>query len=83
MVHQLRKSENLPLAAPYLKTVQKENLTAVNEALNELYIEEEDYPSLRTSIDDFDNFDQLALAQKTEKHEVRRPSLKLIAETYH
>ena len=70
VVHQLRKSENLPLAAPYLKSVQKENLTAVNEALNELYIEEEDYPSLRTSIDDFDNFDQLALAQKTEKHEL-------------
>ena len=35
VVHQLRKSESLSLAAPYLKTVQKENLSAVNEALNE------------------------------------------------
>lgn len=70
VVHLLRKSENLPLAMPYLKNVQKENLTAVNEALNELYIDEEDYQSLRTSIDDYDNFDQIYLAQKTEKHEL-------------
>lgn len=42
----------------------------MNEALNELYIEEEDYESLRGSIDDFDNFEQLALAQKVEKHEL-------------
>lgn len=70
VVHQLRKCEALALASPYLKSVQKENLTAVNEALNELYIEEEDYESLRSSIDDFDNFEQLALAQKVEKHEL-------------
>lgn len=70
VVHLLRKSENLPLAMPYLKNVQKENLTAVNEALNELYIEEEDYQNVRTSIDEYDNFDQIYLAQKTEKHEL-------------
>jgi clathrin heavy chain len=39
VVHQLRKAEHLPLAAEYLKSVQKENIAAVNEALNELYIE--------------------------------------------
>jgi clathrin heavy chain len=70
VVHQLRKAEALAVAAPYLKSVQKENLTAVNEALNELYIEEEDYESLRSSIDEFDNFEQLVLAQKVEKHEL-------------
>ena len=70
VVHQMRKLENLPLVLPYLKSVQKENLSAVNEAVNELYIEEEDYESLHQSIDDYDNFDQIALAQKIEKHEL-------------
>mmetsp|Transcript_15803 Transcript_15803/g.20869 ORF Transcript_15803/g.20869 Transcript_15803/m.20869 type:complete len:1733 (+) Transcript_15803:212-5410(+) len=70
VVHQLRKAEQLPLVQEYLKSVQKENLSAVNEALNELYIEDEDYESLRQSIDDYDNYDQIALAQKVEKHEL-------------
>lgn len=55
---------------PYLKAVQKENLSAVNEALNELYVEDEDYEMLRQSLQDFDNFDQIAMAQKIEKHEL-------------
>lgn len=36
----------------------QENVAAVNEALNELYIEDEDYEKLRESVDDYDNFDQ-------------------------
>lgn len=43
---------------------------AVNEALNDLLITEEDYAALRTSVDTFDNFDQIALAQRLEKHEL-------------
>ena len=70
VIHLLRKSEALPFAVEYMKTVQKENLSAVNEALNEFLIEEEDYEALRTSIDDYDNFDQIQLAQKVEKHEL-------------
>lgn len=35
-----------------------------------MLIEEEDYQGLRTSIDAFDNFDNIALAQKLEKHEL-------------
>jgi len=70
VVHQLRKAEQLPLVVGYLKAVQKENLSAVNEALNELYIEGEDHEGLRQSIDDYDNYDQVALAQKVEKHEL-------------
>ena len=34
----------------------------VNEAVNELLIEEEDFSALRDSITTYDNFDQLALA---------------------
>lgn len=44
--------------------VQSSNNAAVNEALNALYIEEEDYDRLRESIDMHDNFDQITLAQK-------------------
>lgn len=44
--------------------VQSNNVSAVNEALNEIYLEEEDYDRLRESIDLHDNFDQIGLAQK-------------------
>jgi clathrin heavy chain len=69
-VHLLRKNDALPLGLEYMKSVQKENLSVVNEAINELAILEEDYEGLRHSIDDFDNFDQIYLAQKVEKHEL-------------
>ena len=55
---------------PYLRSVQKNNNKAINEALNNLFIEEEDYQSLRTSIDAYDNFDNISLAQRLEKHEL-------------
>merc|ERR1712039_542719 len=38
--------------------------------INELYVESEDYNALRKSIEDFDNIDQLTLAQKLEKHDL-------------
>ena len=37
----LRKADHLPLVKEYLLAVQKANLAAVNEAVNELLIEEE------------------------------------------
>jgi len=61
---------HLKLVKPYLRAVQTLNNKAINEALNNLLIEEEDYQGLRTSIDAFDNFDNIALAQKLEKHEL-------------
>jgi clathrin heavy chain len=39
-------------------------------AYNELLIEEEDYKSLRDSIEHFTQFDNIALAQRLEKHEL-------------
>lgn len=48
----------------YLESVQSSNLHAVNEALNELYIEEEDFERLRESIDTYENFDQVTMAQR-------------------
>lgn len=64
------KTNHLQLVKPYLRAVQSLNNKAINEALNSLLIEEEDYQGLRTSIDAFDNFDNIALAQKLEKHEL-------------
>lgn len=64
------KSDNLPLIKPYLVSIQHINVPAVNMAFNELLIEEEDHDTLRDSIERSDNFDNVALAQKLEKHEL-------------
>jgi len=64
------KTNHLPLVKPYLRSVQSLNNKSINEALNGLLIEEEDYQGLRTSIDAFDNFDNISLAQRLEKHEL-------------
>ncbi|KPP72822.1 clathrin heavy chain 1-like [Scleropages formosus] len=64
------KVKQLPLVKPYLRSVQNHNNKSVNEALNNLFIAEEDYQALRTSIDAYDNFDNISLAQSLEKHEL-------------
>ncbi|KAL5283426.1 CLTC family protein [Megaselia abdita] len=64
------KTGHLQLVKPYLRSVQSLNNKSINEALNGLLIEEEDYQGLKNSIDGFDNFDNIALAQKLEKHEL-------------
>merc|ERR1719401_2035492 len=68
VVTQVRKIGHLALILPYLKSVQQQNVAAVNDTINELYVEAEQYEELRQSIEDFDNFDQLSLAQSLEKH---------------
>jgi len=70
VVNILRAAKNLPLIQKYLLHVQHDNLTAVNESINNLFLEEEDFRSLRTSIDNYNHFDQIALAQRTENHEL-------------
>jgi len=64
------KTNHLQLVKPYLRSVQNLNNKAVNEALNGLLIDEEDFNALKTSIDAFDNFDNIGLAQALEKHEL-------------
>jgi len=70
VVQLFRKSDNLPLIKPYLKSAQSENIAAVNDAYNEILLEDEDYEALRESIDSYDNFQQIELAQKLENHEL-------------
>jgi len=70
LVEQVRKLKQLPLIESYLESVQDSNVAAVNEALNELYIEAADYEKLRTSIDTHSNFNPISLAQKIENNEL-------------
>jgi len=71
VVHQFRKTEGaMSLISGYLRAAQHHNVPAVNEALNALYVDEEDVEALRASIEAHDAFDQVALAQRLEKHEL-------------
>jgi len=70
VVRMFQRSDNVPLIKPYLIAVQQLNIEAVNEAYNDLLIEEEDFKTLRDSIDSFDNFNNISLAKRLEKHEL-------------
>ncbi|KAE9393463.1 clathrin heavy chain [Gymnopus androsaceus JB14] len=70
VVSMFRKMDHIPLIRSYLIAVQHLNIEAVNDAYNDLLIEEEDYKTLRDSIDSFDNFNNVGLAQRLEKHEL-------------
>ncbi|GFY82280.1 clathrin, heavy chain [Actinidia rufa] len=60
----MQKAGHLLLVKSYMVAVQSNNVTAVNEVLSELYVEEEYYDRLRESIDLHDSFDQSGLSQK-------------------
>lgn len=71
-VQVLKKNNVVFMAVGYLKAVQSNNVAAVNEALNDVLIEEEDFEALQQSIDEHSNFDHTALAKKLEKHELQQ-----------
>ena len=64
-----QKSDNIPLIKPFLLNVQTQNNKVVNQAINDLLIEEEDYKTLGDSVENYDNYDPVELAQRLEKHE--------------
>jgi clathrin heavy chain len=70
VVRMFQKSDNLPLIKPFLLNVQTQNKRTVNDAINDLLIEEEDYKTLRDSVENYDNYDPVALAGRLEKHEL-------------
>lgn len=67
VVDRMKKLGSVPLIKGYLVSVQEKNLAPVNETLNQIYIEEEDFVALKDSIDSYDNFDSIALANSLEK----------------
>lgn len=64
----MRKLGIVQLCEPFLKIVQQTNTKEINEALNELYLDIEDYDSLRESIEKYPNIDSYNLAKATESH---------------
>jgi clathrin heavy chain len=70
VVQTVKRHGHLALIKKYLNHVQRENIGPVNEAVNELLLNDEDYKGLRASIDSFRNFDQIALAENLKNHEL-------------
>lgn len=70
VVKMFEKSDNIPLIKPFLLNVQSQNKKTVNNAINDLLIEEEDYKTLRDSVENYDNYDAVELAQRLEKHDL-------------
>ncbi|KAF2842949.1 clathrin heavy chain [Patellaria atrata CBS 101060] len=70
VVRMFEKSDNIPLIKPFLLNVQPQNKKAVNNAINDLLIEEEDYKTLRDSVENYDNYDPVELAQRLERHDL-------------
>ena len=70
VVRMFEKSDNIPLIKPFLLNVQSQNKRAVNNAINDLLIEEEDHKTLRDSVENYDNYDPVELAQRLEKHDL-------------
>mmetsp|Transcript_24110 Transcript_24110/g.48991 ORF Transcript_24110/g.48991 Transcript_24110/m.48991 type:complete len:326 (-) Transcript_24110:179-1156(-) len=68
VVSQMRKAQHLPLVKAYLLATQPLNIKEVNDALYELYVQEEDHESLAAGVEEFTNFDAIEMAQKCEKH---------------
>lgn len=66
----LQNEDHLPLAKPYLIGTQKLNIKVVNEAYNDLLIEEEDHVTLRSSLETYDQYDAVKLAKRLENHEL-------------
>ncbi|KAK8847678.1 hypothetical protein IAR55_005537 [Kwoniella newhampshirensis] len=66
----LQNADHLPLAKPYLIATQKLNIAVVNEAYNDLLIEEEDHVTLRSSLETHDQYDAIKLAKRLENHEL-------------
>ncbi|ODV81895.1 clathrin heavy chain [Suhomyces tanzawaensis NRRL Y-17324] len=66
------KSDNLPMIKPFLISVLEKNNSVVNSAYHDLLIEEEDYKSLRSSIENESNnrFNKLDLAERLENHDL-------------
>jgi len=67
-VSQLRKAGHLAVAKAYLLQTQPLNIKEVNDALYELYVQEEDHEALAAGVVEYTNFDAIEMAHLCEKH---------------
>lgn len=80
VVDTFRKLDQLALVKPYLVAIQGSHITAVNTALNELLLAEEDAAGLAASFERSDRFDSAGMAAKLAAHErvdIRRLAARL------
>jgi clathrin heavy chain len=70
VMNEVKKNAPVTLIRQFLEATQDKNNRKVNDTLNALYVEEEDFAALRSSVDRFNNFDSAELAAKLEKMEM-------------
>ncbi|GIX64752.1 clathrin heavy chain, putative [Babesia caballi] len=73
----LRNERCLGLARDYLEAVSDKNASVVNDALFEVYVEEEEHEMLERGLNRLSAFDQAALCALLEEH--RLPEMRSIA----
>lgn len=66
VIAEVQRSAPIFLIRGYLEAAQERNNKKVNEALNSMYIEEENFTALRHSVDTYNNFDAEELSRKLE-----------------
>ena len=70
VVYKLKSAGHIPLISKYLLHVQHVDVAVVNDAIHEMYIEEENHAGLLRSITEYKHYDQIGLAQKLETHDL-------------
>jgi clathrin heavy chain len=68
VVNIIRPTGKLPLIQKYLLHVQFQNKREVNDAINKLHIEDGNHKALKKSVDEFNEFDWVALSSQLENH---------------
>jgi clathrin heavy chain len=68
VVNMIKPTGKLPLIQKYLLHVQFQNKREVNDAINKLHIEDGNHKALKKSVDEFNEFDLIALATQLENH---------------
>jgi len=68
VVQEIRNRGYLGIITEWLQSVQSQNNQAVNDALNFLYLEIEDFDALRNSISSYESIDSIALAKQMQSH---------------
>jgi len=68
VISQLRKAGHMPVVKKYLLATQPLNIKEVNDALYELYVQDEDHEALAAGVVEYTNFDAIEMAQMCEKH---------------
>ena len=63
---EVKKKAPLSFIRKFLESTQDRNVRRVNDALNAMYVEEDDFASLRRSVDNYNNFDSAELSASLE-----------------